>query len=99
MLLLVMGILSLPVLAQTSALAQTSVAPQSPVKPPPATAQSGDAAAKPEKVLTPAQAKQLLAAIPEILQFSSKDTGLASTRRSRAASPAVTPSKNISSTR
>jgi len=77
MLLLVMGILSLPVLAQTSALAQTSVAPQSPVKPPPATAQSGDAAAKPEKVLTPAQAKQLLAAIPEILQFSSKDTGLA----------------------
>ena len=73
MLLLAGGILSHVAFAQTPA-------------PAPPTAQStpsdgglakpGVAGAKPEKVLTPEQGKQLLAEIPQILEYSSKDTGL-----------------------
>lgn len=56
------------------AMAQTSASPgQGPT--PPAASQPD--AAKPEKVLTPQQAKELLGSISEILEFSSKDTGLA----------------------
>jgi hypothetical protein len=72
MLLLAGGILSVSTLAQTAA-PSPSAAPVIPAQSAPAK----DSSTKPEKVLTPAEAQKLLADIPQILEFSSKDTGLA----------------------